>query len=135
MFTKNIMTKSKQMTEALQAENLNVVDAMTIIMATVESLSRINKDEKAMDDEIQAGILFAKKLGGNPEVEFSRKHCIRRPPRRIDDNPYTQAELSIFQFIRENSRRCWICKLFNLEIIASSVFNRLNLWQLFCNHH
>ena len=46
MFMKNIMIKSKQMTEALQAENLNVVDAMTIIMATAESLKRINDDEK-----------------------------------------------------------------------------------------
>ena len=52
MFMKNIMIKSKQMIEALQAENLNVVDAMTIIMATAESLKRINDDEKAMDDEI-----------------------------------------------------------------------------------
>ena len=45
---------------------------MTIVMATVERLERINDDEKAMDDEIQAGIVFAKKLGGNPEAEFSR---------------------------------------------------------------
>ena len=52
MFMKNIMIKSKQMTEALQAENLDVVDARTIIMATAESLKRINDDEKAMDDEI-----------------------------------------------------------------------------------
>ena len=62
MFMKNIMIKSKQITEALKAENLNVVDAMTIIMATVESLKRINDDEKAMDDEVQAGIVFPKKF-------------------------------------------------------------------------
>ena len=100
MFMKNIMIKSKQMTEALQAENMNAVDAMTIIMATVESLKRINDDEKAMDDEIDAGIVFAKKLGGNPVAEFSRKHRVRRPPRRTDDNPNTQEELSIFQCYR-----------------------------------
>ena len=105
MFMKNIMIKSKQMTEALQAENLNVVDAMIIVMATVESLKRINDDEKAMDDEIQDGIVFAKKLGGNPEAEFSRKHRVRRPPRRIDDNPNTQAELSIFQFYRREFKK------------------------------
>ena len=105
MFMKNIMIKSKQITEALQAENLNVVDAMTIIMATVESLKRINDDEKAMDDEIQAGIVFAKKLVGNPEAEFSRKHRVRRPPRKIDDNPNTQAELSIFQFYRKEFKK------------------------------
>ena len=105
MFMKNIMIKSKQMTEALQTENLNVVDAMAIIMATVESLKRINDDEKAMADEIQAGIVFAKKLGGNPEAESSRKHRVRRPPRTIGDNSRTQAELSIFQFYRREFKK------------------------------
>ena len=100
MSMKNIMITSKRITEALQAENLNVVDAIIIIMATAESVKRINDDEKAMDDEIQAGIVFAKKLGGNPEAEFSRKHRVRRPPRRIDNNSNTKAELSIFQFYR-----------------------------------
>ena len=89
LFMKNRMIKSKQMTEALQAENLNIVDIMTIIMATGESLKRINGDEKAMDEEIQVGIVFPKKFGGNAEAEFSRKHRVRRPPRRIDDNPNT----------------------------------------------
>ena len=77
MFMKSITIKSKQMTEAIQAENLNAVDAMTIIMATVESLKRINHDKKAMDDEIQTGIVFAKKVGGNPDAEFSREHHVR----------------------------------------------------------
>ena len=33
--------------------------------------------------------MFAKKLGDSSEAEFSRKHRVRRPPRRIDDNPNT----------------------------------------------
>ena len=97
MFMKNIMITSKQITEALQA----IVDAIIIIMATAESLKRINDGEKAMDDEIQADIVFAKKLGGSPEDEFSRKHRVRQPLRRIDVNPNTQAELSIFQLYRK----------------------------------
>ena len=84
---------------------------MTIIMATIESLNRINEDEKAMDDEIQAGILFAKKLGGNPEAEFSRKHRVRRPLRRIHDNPNSQAKLSIFQ----SYRRGWFKKVLDTQ--------------------
>ena len=70
------------------SRKLNVVDAMAIIMATVKSLER-NDDKKAMDKEIQAGIVFIKKLGGNPDAEFSHKHCVRQLPTRIDDNPNT----------------------------------------------
>ncbi len=75
------------MTEALQAENLNIIDAMAVIGATVEHLKRINEDGSAMDGEIQAGIQHATNVGGDPEAEFRRKHRTRRLPRRIDDNP------------------------------------------------
>ena len=71
MFVKNIMPKTKQMTEALQAEELNIVDAMTIIKATVDNLRRINEDSHAMDAEIHAGIAYARKLDGDPEAEFN----------------------------------------------------------------
>jgi hypothetical protein len=100
MFMKNIMSKTKQMTEALQAEELNIVDAMTIIRATVEILKGINDDSHAMDDEIHAGIAYAGKLGGDPETEFNRKHRVRRRPRRIEDNPDSQATLTMMEFYR-----------------------------------
>ena len=97
---KNIMPKTKQMTEALQAEELNIVDAMTITKATVDSLRRINEDSHAMDAEIHAGIAYARKLGGDPEAEFNRKYRVRRPPSRIDDNPDSQVTLTMMQFYR-----------------------------------
>ena len=100
MFMKNIMSKTKQMTEALQAEELNIVDAMTIIRATVEILKGINDDSHSMDDEIHAGIAYAGKLGGDPEAEFNRKHRVRRRPRRIEDNPDSQATLTMMEFYR-----------------------------------
>ena len=100
MFMKNIMPKTKQMTEALQAEELNIVDAMTIIKATVDNLRRINGDSHAMDAEIHAGTAYARKLGGDPEAEFNRKHRVRRPPSRIDDNPDSQVTLTMMQFYR-----------------------------------
>ncbi|CAB4009122.1 Hypothetical predicted protein [Paramuricea clavata] len=58
-----------------------------------DSLKRINHDSHDIDDEIHAGIVYAGKLGGDPEAEFNCKHRMRRPPRRIDDNP-TQSQLS-----------------------------------------
>ena len=100
MFMKNIMPKTKQMMEALQAEELNIVDAMTIIKATVDNLRRINEDSHAMDAEIHAGIAYTRKLGCDPEAEFNRKHRVRRPPSRIDDNPDLQVTLTMMQFYR-----------------------------------
>ena len=40
------------------------------------------------------------KLGGDPEAEFNRKHRVRRPPSRIDDNPDPQVTLTMMQFYR-----------------------------------
>jgi hypothetical protein len=43
----------------------------------------------------------AGKLGGDPEAEFNRKHRVRRPPRRINDNSDSQATLTMtMQFYR-----------------------------------
>ena len=100
MFMKNIMPKTKQMAEVLQAEELNIVDAMTIIKASVDNLRRINENSHAMDAEINAGIAYARKLGGDPEAEFNRKHRVRRPPSRIDDNSDSQVTLTMMQFYR-----------------------------------
>ena len=56
MFMKNIM----QMTKELQTEELNIVDAMTIIKWTVYNLRRINEVSRAMDAETHAGIACAR---------------------------------------------------------------------------
>ena len=113
MNTFSAMLKTKQMTEALQAEELNIVDAMTIIKATVDSLRRINEDSHAIDAKIHAGIAYARKLGGDPEAEFNRKHRVRRPPSRIDDNPDSQVTLTMMQFYRREFKPCSIYKLFS----------------------
>ncbi len=57
------------MTEAIQAENPNTIDAMAIIDETVENLKRINEDATAMEGEIQAGIQYAT-VGGDQEVNI-----------------------------------------------------------------
>ena len=44
MFMKNIMYKTKQMTEALQSEELNVIDAMIIVECTVKESLDLTQD-------------------------------------------------------------------------------------------
>ena len=53
-----------------------------------------------MNAEIKAAELFAKKLGTDVESDFRQYHHPRKPPRRIDDNPNTTANLSVESYYR-----------------------------------
>eukprot|EP00794_Sanderia_malayensis_P019802 gene19802-21742_t len=120
MFMKNIMMKSKLMTEALQAPDLNIIDAMTIICSTVHSLKRINEDSEAMNDLIEAGIQFTQKVGGNAHEEFKRKHRVRRRPTRIEEHPETDCKMNIIMFYRRGFKEV-------LEIQIMQLGDNLNV--------
>ena len=45
MFMKNIMLKTKFLSDALQREELNIIEALEMTKATITSLERINEDE------------------------------------------------------------------------------------------
>ena len=101
MFMKNIMYKTKRMTEILQSEDLNVIDAITIMEATVKSLETVNNDADAMNAEIQAAAAFAKKLGTDASSDFQRHHRQRKPSSRIDENPSTTVTLNLESYYRK----------------------------------
>ena len=101
MFMKNVMYKTKQMTETLQSEDINVMDAITIIESTVKSLETINNDIDGMNAEIKAVNYLLKKLGTDVESDFRRYHHARKPPRQIDDNPNATANLSVESYYRK----------------------------------
>jgi protein-tyrosine-phosphatase len=98
---KNIMYKTKQMTETLQSEDLNVMDAILIMESTVKSLENVSNDIEGMNAEIQAASSFAEKVGTDVDSDFRRHHRQRKPPRRIDDNPNTTASLNVESFYRK----------------------------------
>ena len=54
------MTTTKQMTEALQAHDLNIVDALAIIGSTIQSLKSVQGKQAEMDALIEAGISYKK---------------------------------------------------------------------------
>ena len=90
MFMRIIMRKTKILTVQLQSPDPNISDTMTSIDGTVSSLETLNKDDRAMDAQIQAAVDFAIKVGVDAETEFNRKYRVRRPPRRIDDKTWTR---------------------------------------------
>ena len=76
----NIMYKTKLMTEIFQSEDLNVIDAITILESTVKSLEIVNNHTDAMNAEIPAAASFAEKLCTDVASDFHRHHRQRRPP-------------------------------------------------------
>ena len=89
------------MTETLQSEDLNVMDAILIMESTVKSLENVSNDIEGMNAEIQAASSFAEKVGTDVDSNFRRHHRQRKPPRRIDDNPNTTASLNVESFYRK----------------------------------
>ena len=76
-----------QMTETLQSPELNIIDTMAIIQSTVELLKKIRDDHNTMNQEINSGIRFPRKIGNDsPEEEFQQKHWMRKAPIRSHPN-------------------------------------------------
>ena len=53
----------------------------------------IRADEIEINNEIAAAVAVTANYGTEPIVDFARLHRIRRPPRRLDDNPETASAL------------------------------------------
>ena len=76
MFMRLIMRMTKILTVQMQKPELNILDGLTLIDQTVTSLERIRNTESELNDQIDASVEFAKKLGTNPGDEFAKlKKC------------------------------------------------------------
>ena len=93
MLLKNIMYKTKMLSDYLQGESINIAGALIAINSTGQALKRIRADEKEVDDEIQAAVVVATNYGTEPLADFARLHRFRRPSRHLDDNPDTASPL------------------------------------------
>ena len=75
MFMRIILWKTKVLTESLQKEDLNIVDALEALNGTVKSLQDIRKDDEGIANQIQASadVLSGKDVDAAKEAE-KRKH-------------------------------------------------------------
>ena len=95
------MYKTKRMTEILQKEDLNIIDAIAIMESTIKCLESVNNDVDTMNAEIQAAVVFAERLGVDAQSDFQRHHCHRKPRGRIDENPSNAVSLKLESFYRK----------------------------------
>lgn len=91
MILKNIMYKTKILTDFLQGQSVDISAAVIAINSTLDLLRRLRQAESEIDDEISASLAVARTFSIDPEADFSRIHRMRRPSARLDDRPNTTA--------------------------------------------
>lgn len=111
------MFKVKHITELLEAEKLNIIDAMQLIESTVKSFQEIN-DEKNIDASVQSAASFAKNCNVEPEKDFNKHHRRRLKPKKIDENPETAVVIDFSQFYRKEFKTL-------LDVFTSTVNKHL----------
>jgi hypothetical protein len=100
LFMKNIMYKTKILTEKLEATELNILDALMLIDYSISSLNEMNSDDTATNNLVSSAITFSEQLGIDPVSDFNRHHRKRLLPKRIDQNPNTQCSIDLPTFYR-----------------------------------
>jgi hypothetical protein len=99
MFSKNILMKTKLLSDQLQKESLHVFDATLAIKGTISTLKKIRDDDLDFKRQIQASVTLAEdKFGISAKDHFARHHRPRRPPHRIDEHPETARNLQMMEF-------------------------------------
>lgn len=94
------MFKVKNLTENLEAEELNIIDALLLIQSTSESFQQMN-DDIQINDLIASSVSFARKWEISPENDFSKHHRTRRVPKKIDENPESATIFDFETFYRK----------------------------------
>ncbi|CAI6362390.1 unnamed protein product [Macrosiphum euphorbiae] len=97
---KNLMYKTKILTEKLEATELNILDALMLIDYSLSSLNEMNSDDTAMNNLVSSAIKFSEQLGIDPVSDFNRHHRKRLLSKRIDQNPNTQCSIDLPTFYR-----------------------------------
>ena len=72
-----------------------------LVEASLHIMEKIRADDNMMGDQIESSIIFARRLGIDPEDDFNRHHHPRRAPRRVDVQAGRAALLSLQQFYRK----------------------------------
>ena len=105
MFMKNIAYKTKSLVVQLQSVELNILDATGLVHGTLSILQKLCDDDKMIDDQIEASVIFARNIKIDAEADFKRHH--RRPrkaPRRLDEQAETATVFSLRAYYRNQFR-------------------------------
>ena len=95
MFMKNIAYKTISLVVQLQSVELNILDATGLVHGTLSILQKLRDDDKMIDDQIEASVIFARNIEIDTEADFNRHHRPRKAPRRVDEQAETATMFSL----------------------------------------
>ena len=84
------MGKTKCLTKEVQDIEINVIDTVESLNATITTLEHIRNDSDGLNSEILAAMTVAEQKGIDPDYKFSKHDHVRKMPRRVDDRPQTK---------------------------------------------
>lgn len=98
LFMKNIMYKLKSFTETLETKSLSIINATTLIDATIKSLEKINTE--SMSNLIDTALSFSKTFGINQDNDF-KLHRRKKRFCWLDKNSKSQVDFTMHTFYRK----------------------------------
>ena len=104
MFMKNIAYKTKSLVVQLQSVELNILDATGLVHGTLSILQKLCDDDKMIDDQIEASVIFARNVEIDAKADFNRHHRPRKAPRRVDGQAETATVFSLRAYYRNQFR-------------------------------
>ena len=113
LFLKNIMPRTKTLSDYLQRKSVNVASALVELNSTQDCLKRMRSEDKNFNNQIEDAISVAKYLGTDPIADFARLHKNRRrPDREFRAATNTFLFFIFFAIIQDFSRFFAICAVF-----------------------
>lgn len=106
-FMKNIIYKTKNLTEKLQREMLNILDAMTLTETCTNILSKIKESDEKINNLISSSIEYAKKFEIDYKSKFEKHHHCCKKPQCINEHPDSEVEFSIYENYRKRIQVCF----------------------------
>lgn len=98
MFMKNVMYKTKHMVDVLQTEELDVSGALISMESTLKILQSMRSNAEEQKHFVEAALNFARGVDVDGHEEFKRVHRRRKLPKKLDDNPASSAEFTLYSY-------------------------------------
>ena len=100
LFMKNVIYKMKLISLEVQEIQQDVIASLSAICETRDAMIQMRNDETGTDGIISAAIQKCESTGLDPVYEYSKKHRLRRPPKRIDDCNETSGIQTLSDYYR-----------------------------------
>ena len=78
----------------------NILDGTGLVHGMLSILQNLRNDDKMIDGQIEAFVIFTRNIEIDAEADFNLHHCPRKAPRRVDEQAETATVFSLQAYYR-----------------------------------